>query len=171
LTSRPDCLRIEISPPVSSPALRRRAALGGILFAAGTFAALMRLAGQWQLAARGNTSGLPAFPLLLLTLAVLFGAPLAAVGLLSLLFAEETIEVDRQELRQELAVFAKNRRRRLSREAPLALTWTVRPISPWWTWTFVRMAVVSGPERLGVGATLDVSEKKKLFEVLRRAIE
>lgn len=169
LESGPNGLRIEIAPPVSSPRFRRRALPAAVLFAVGTVAALLRLSSQWQQAARGGGAGLPAGLLAGLTLAVLAGAPLAAVGLLSLLFAEETIELDREEFRHELTVFARSRRRRVPRNPPLELRWTSRPISPWWTWTFVRLAIVSRRERFGLGATLGVAEKKRLFEILRAA--
>jgi hypothetical protein len=167
----PEGVRVEISPPVSSARFRRRAVAGAALFAAGTVAALLRLSSQWQQAARGGGSGLSPLLLAGLTLAVLAGAPTAAVGLLSLLFTEETIELDSEEIRQELAVFARSRRRRLPRGPGLEFRWTSRPIPPWWTWTFVRLAAVSEGKRLGLGATLGVGEKRRLSEILRAAIE
>ena len=106
-----------------------------------------------------------------LTLAVFAGAPLATVGLLSLLFAEETLDISAGELRQELTVFGRSRSRQLPRQPPLELRWTSRPIPPWWTWTFVRLAAVSGQEQCGLGATLGVAGKKHLFELLRAAFE
>ncbi len=168
----PEGVRIEIAPPVSLPRFRRRAAVGAAAFAAATLAALLRLSSQWQQAARGGgAAGLPPLLLAGLTLAVLAGAPLATVGLLSLMFTEETLQVSPGELRHELMAFGRCRRRSLPRQPPLELRWTSRPISPWWTWTFVRLAAVSGEEKCGLGATLGVAGKKRLYQILRAAFE
>lgn len=146
-------------------------AAGAALFAGGTLAALLRLSSLWHQATRGGGAALPPLLLAGLTLAVFVGAPLATVGLLSLLFTEETLDLSAEELRQELTVFGRSRRRRLARQPPLELRWTSRPIPPWWTWTFVRLAAVSGEEKCGLGATLGVAGKRRLFEILRAAFE
>jgi hypothetical protein len=163
-------LRIEIAPPVSDPALRRRTLLFGSALAVGGFLALLRLSTEWQLLARGARGAFPPGLLLVATLAVLFG-PLAVLGLLTLLFAEETIEVRPDRIVQEIAVFGKIRTTPVLDRSRARVVWTRWPIAPWWTWTFHRLAIQSGKARLGVGATLGTAEKGRLAEILRGAIE
>jgi hypothetical protein len=163
-------LRIEIAPPVSDPSLRRRTILFGSALAVGGFLALVRLSTEWQLLARGARGAFPLGLLLLATLAVLFG-PLAVLGLLTLLFAEETIEVGPGGIVQEISVFGRVRTLAFPERSAVRLVWTRRPVSPWWTWTFQRLALVSGRKRRGVGATLGTGEKERLAAILRRAIE
>ena len=163
-------VRIEVAPPVSEPSLRRRTLLFGSALAIGGFLALLRLSSEWQMLARGAKGAFPFNLLLLATLAVLFG-PLAVLGLLTLLFAEETIEIGPEGLVCEVAVFGKVRTTSFARDSELRLIWTRWPVPPWWTWTFHRLALVSGRRRQGVGATLGTAQKARLAEILRRAIE
>jgi hypothetical protein len=161
-------VRVEISPPVSRRGPRRRLLFAGGGLAVGALPAFLRLSAEWHATARG-VSGLPVTALLLLTACVALAFPLAGLGLLSLLFAEETIELDERELRQEIALFGRDRRSSLPR--PLSIELTRRPVPPWWTWTFLRLAARHGRRRLGLGATLGTSEKRQLKEVLRRALD
>ena len=163
-------LRIEIAPPVSDSSLRRRTVLFGSALAIGGFLALVRLSTEWQLLARGARGAFPFGLLLLATFAVLFG-PLAVLGLLTLLFAEETIEVGPDGIVQEISVFGKVRTIPFPDKRRVRIVWTRWPVAPWWTWTFHRLALASGKKRHGVGATLGTAEKAKLAEILRRAIE
>ncbi len=163
-------LRIEIAPPVSDPSLRRRTILFGSALAIGGFLALVRLSTEWQLLARGARGAFPFGLLILATLAVLFG-PLAVLGLLTLLFAEETIEVGTDRIVQEIEVFGRVRTNPFPDRSRVRLVWTRWPVAPWWTWTFHRLALVSGKKRYGVGATLGTAEKARLAEILRGTIE
>ncbi|MGH9441449.1 MAG: hypothetical protein ACRD16_04180 [Thermoanaerobaculia bacterium] len=163
-------LRIEIAPPVSDRALRRRALLFGSALAAGGFLALLRLSSEWQLLARGARGSFPLALLVPATVAVLLG-PLAVLGLLTLLFAEETIEVGRKGIVQEIEVFGRVRSVPFPEKSRVRLAWTRWPVSPWWTWTFVRLALRAGGQRRGVGATLGAKDKARLESVLRKAIE
>ena len=163
-------LRIEIAPPVSDPSLRRRTILFGSALALGGFLALVRLSTEWQLLARGGKGAFPFGLLLVATLAVMF-APLAVLGLLTLLFAEETIEVGTDRIVQELAVFGKVRTVLFPDRRRVSLVWTRWPVSPWWTWTFHRLAIASDRRRQGIGATLGTSEKGRLAEILQTIIE
>ena len=163
-------LRIEIAPPVSDPSLRRRTILFGSALAIGGFLALVRLSTEWQLLARGAKGAFPFGLLLVATLAVLF-APLAVLGLLTLLFAEETIEVGADRIVQEIAVFGRIRTIPFPSRSRVRVVWTRWPVAPWWTWTFHRLAILSESKRHGVGATLGTVEKGRLAEILRKAIE
>ena len=162
-------VRIEIAPPVSDPPLRRRILLFGSLLGLLGFFALVRLSSEWQLVVRGAPSAFP-FPLLLLaTISVLF-APFAVLGILNLLFAEETLEIGPAGLVQEIEVFGRFRRKTLP-EGPLRVGWTRWPVAPWWTWTFHRLVVSSEKRRHGVGATLGTGEKARLAAILKDVIE
>jgi len=130
---------------------------------------MLRLSQQWQRAARGVGGGLGPAWLLLLSVCVVFGAPLAAWGLASLFFAEETLEIRASGVSQEIRIFGEPRRRAVP--APAKIRWTTRPVAPWWTWTFVRLALSGGTRRFGVGATLGVSDKRRLAEILGKSIE
>ncbi len=166
----PRALRIEIAPPISSPKLRRRLIAAGLLLAAGTILGAIRLGLEWRQVAGGRET-LPPIVLALLSAAVLVGAPGALFGLIALFFAEETIEIADGAIRREIAVFGGARQRTLPRGAATRLLWTTRPVPPWWTWTFRRLALVHGRERLGIGATLGTAEKETLEGIVRRAIE
>jgi hypothetical protein len=163
-------IRIEIAPPFSDPSLRRRIVLFGSLLGVLGFLALLRLSSEWQLVVRGAPGAFP-FPLLLLaTVSVLF-APFAVLGLLNLLFAEETIEIGPEASVQEIEVFGKVRRKSLPGGAHLRIGWTRLPVAPWWTWTFHRLVVSAEGRRHGVGATLGTLEKAHLAAVLKDVIE
>lgn len=163
-------VRIEIAPPVSSAPLRRRLVAAASLLSVGTLLGAIRLAGEWRQFAAGRET-LPAGALFGMTLAVLVGAPGALIGLVALFFAEETLEIDRGAVTREISIFGAGERRTLPRTPSTRLVWTTRPVPPWWTWTFRRLALVTGGERLGVGATLGNAEKTALEGVIRRVIE
>ena len=166
----PRGVRIEIAPPVSSPPLRRRLLAAGAVLSAGTILGAIRLGGEWRQLAAGKET-VPAGALAALSLAVLLGAPGALFGLIALFFAEETLEIEAGSIVREISIFGAGERRTLPREASTRLLWTTRPVPPWWTWTFRRLALVTGRERLGIGATLGNAEKETLERVVRRAIE
>ena len=163
-------VRIEIAPPVSDRSIRRRAVLFGSGLAAGGFLALLRLSTEWQILARGGRGVFPPALLFLATLAVLFG-PFAVFGILTLLFAEETIEIGPESVVQEIEVFGRVRRVSFPGKGRVRVVWTTWPVAPWWTWTFRRLALRADGRRRGVGATLGTADKERLEEVLRRAIE
>lgn len=166
----PRALRIDIAPPISSPALRRRLIAAGIALASGTILGAIRLGLEWRQLAAGRET-LPASVLLLLSAAVLVGAPAALFGLVALFFAEETLEIAEATILREISIFGSAERRTLRRGGETRLVWTTRPVPPWWTWTFRRLALVTGRERLGIGATLGTAEKEELERIVRRAIE
>lgn len=163
-------VRIEIAPPVSSAPLRRRLLAAASLLSAGTLLGAIRLAEEWRHIAAGRET-IPAGALFGMTVAVLLGAPAALVGLVALFFAEETLEIERDAITREISIFGAGERRTLPRTDATRLLWTTRPVPPWWTWTFRRLALVTGAERLGIGATLGNAEKTVLEEMLRRVIE
>jgi len=166
----PDGVRIEIPPPVSSPPLARRLAAAGSLLAAGTLFAAVRLSGEWHQVAAGRET-IPTGALAALSAAVLLGSPAALFGLIALFFAEETLEVRRDAIVREISIFGRGERKSFPRSAQTRLLWTTRPVAPWWTWTFRRLALVTGKRRLGVGATLGNEEKTALAALLARLIE
>ncbi|HET9792900.1 MAG TPA: hypothetical protein VFS34_00445 [Thermoanaerobaculia bacterium] len=166
----PQALRIDIAPPISSPPLRRRLVAAASLLAAGTILGTIRLGLEWRQLAAGRET-LPASVLVLLSAAVLVGAPTALFGLIALFFAEETLEIAEVTILREISIFGGAERRTLPRAASTRLLWTTRPVPPWWTWTFRRLALVTGPDRLGIGATLGSAEKETLERIVRRAIE
>ena len=163
-------LKIEIAPPVADPPLRRRLTAGGVALALGGMVALLRLSREWQIVSRGGHGAFTPGLLLLSTLAVATAVPLAAFGLLSLLFAEEVIEIDANSLRRDLTVLGKTRSLRVEDRRSLRVVWTRRPVSPWWTWTFVRLAILTEGKRHGIGATLGMREKARLKEIVESAI-
>lgn len=163
-------VRIEIAPPISSAPLRRRLVAAASVLSLGTLLGAIRIAGEWRQVAAGRET-LPAGALFGMTVAVLLGAPGALVGLVALFFAEETLEIERGAITREISIFGAGERRTLPRTAATRLLWTTRPVPPWWTWTFRRLALVTGVERLGIGATLGNAEKAALEGVVRRAIE
>ena len=144
--------------------------LFGSALAVGGFLALLRLSSEWQLLVRGARGAFPLSLLLLATLAVLF-APFAVLGLLTLLFAEETIEISGEGLVQEIEVFGRVRRTAFPASAHVRLGWTRWPVAPWWTWTFHRLVLRASGLRKGVGATLGSTEKARLARILGGAIE
>jgi hypothetical protein len=163
-------LKIEIAPPVADPPLRRRLVAGGVALALGGMVALLRLSREWQIVSRGGHGAFTPGLLLLSTFAVAIAVPLAALGLLSLLFAEEVIEIADRSFSLELTVLGKTRSLRMTEKKNLRVVWTRRPVSPWWTWTFVRLAVLAEGKRHGIGATLGMREKARLKELVESAI-
>jgi hypothetical protein len=167
----PGSLRIDIAPPVSVGRLRRRIVAASVALGAGSVLALLRLSDAWHRTARAAPDSLGPGLLALLTLSVTVGAPMAVWGLLSLLFAEESLRIRGRDVRQEIHVFGRASARAVAAVGPGDLRWTTWPVSPWWTWTFQRLALGRRGARLGLGATLGVSEKRRLAEIVRRAIE
>ena len=163
----PESVRIEIAPPVSSPALARRLVAAGSLLAAGTLIAAIRLSAEWHQVAAGRET-IPAGALAALTAAVLLGSPAAIFGLIALFFAEETLDVRPDAVVREISIFGRGEQRRFPRSSETRLLWTTRPVPPWW---FRRLALVTGKSRLGVGATLGNVEKTALAALLARLIE
>jgi hypothetical protein len=161
----PHGVRIDIAPPVSSAPLRRRLIVGGAVLAVGTIVGAIRIGGEWRQLAAGRET-LPGVALVVLTAAVLAGAPAALFGLVALFFAEESLEIGTGEVVREISIFGAGDRRTLARTASTRLLWTSRPVPPWWTWTFRRLALVTG-----IGATLGNAEKEALERIVRRAIE
>ena len=166
----PRGVRIDIAPPVSSAPLRRRLAAAGAALAAGTVLGAIRIGGEWRQLAAGRET-LPGTALAVLTAAVLLGAPAALFGLIALFFAEETLQIGADAVVREISIFGAGERRTLPRTPATRLLWTNRPVPPWWTWTFRRLALVTGADRIGIGATLGNSEKEALESIVRRAIE
>jgi len=165
-----ESVRIDIAPPVSSPPLARRLVAAGSLLAGGTLVAVVLLSSEWRQLAAGRET-LPPAALAALTLAVLAGAPAALFGLIALFFAEETLDVRSESIVREISIFGRGDQRRFPRTARTRLLWTNRPVPPWWTWTFRRLAIETENRRIGVGATLGNSEKTALAAVLTRLIE
>jgi len=165
-----ESVRIEIAPPVSSPPLARRLVGAAAILAAGTLIAAVRLSAEWHHVAAGRET-IPTGALAALTAAVLLGSPAALFGLVALFFAEETLDVRKDAIVREISIFGRGERRRFPMSADTRLLWTTRPVAPWWTWTFRRLALVAGKRRLGIGATLGNVEKTALAALLGRLIE
>ena len=166
----PRGVRIEIAPPVSSPPLARRLIAAGSVLGVGTLIAALRLFSEWHQVIAGRNS-LPIGGLIVLTLAVIVGSPAAFFGIVALFFAEETLEILPREIVREISIFGRGERRLLPRSPATRLLWTIRPVAPWWTWTFRRLALVTGRQKMGVGASLGNSEKSELASLLTRVLE
>jgi len=170
IAAEKEVLRIDILPPVALAELRRRLWISAAVLLALALLSIVRLTAEWHRVVRFGPGILP-LPLLVgLTGAVVVGVPLTVAGLAALFFSEETLRIDAESITQRIDSAGRGRLRSVRRGPNVRLSWTIRPISPWWTWTFHRLAVDDGSTRLGVGATLGEKEKRALAAILERAI-
>jgi hypothetical protein len=163
-------ISIEIRPLVRTRAARWRI---GFLAAAVLAAALTggaRLARVWETSLRrGAFEELPAAALLAMTLAVGVSTPLALAGLAALAFAEERIEVTAEQVSILSTAFERTRVEVIPREDLDAWVETYRPLPPWWTWAFRRLAARAGPRLVPIAGAAGHAEKRAIGLALARA--
>ena len=118
---------------------------------------------------RGSFDELPLAVLVPLSLAVGVSTPFALAGLAALAFAEERIEIDADSIAISTTAFETTKRRVFPRRGLTAWVETYRPLPPWWTWAFRRLAArVDGRLVPLAGAALQ-REKRAVALALARA--
>jgi hypothetical protein len=118
---------------------------------------------------RGAFEDLPLAVLVPLSLAVGVSTPIALAGLAAFAFAEERIEVTAESISIATTAFEATKRRVLPRRSLTAWVETYRPLPPWWTWAFRRLAArVDGRLVPLAGAALH-REKRDVAVALSRA--
>ncbi|HTO75167.1 MAG TPA: hypothetical protein VMQ61_03745 [Thermoanaerobaculia bacterium] len=166
----PGGLSIEILPLVRTRPARWRL---GLLAAAVVAAALLggqRIARVWEVGLRrGAFDELPLRVLLPLTLAVGVSTPLALAGLAALAFAEERIDVTPEDVLVRSTGLEKTRVRVIPRRELDAWIETYRPLAPWWTWAFRRLAARAGGRLVPVAGAAGPGEKRAIALELARA--
>jgi hypothetical protein len=170
IASFPGGLRVEIRPWIRSRGARLRL----VLLAGATLAASLlggsRLASVWETGlSRGRFEDLPIGLLLALTAAVGLSVPAAIVGLAALAFAEETIEVRPDAVEISTTAFERTRTRRIAQGELLCWRETYRPLSPWWTWAFRRLAAETPSALLPIAGAAGPREKREIALALARA--
>ncbi len=163
-------IAIEIRPLVRTRAARWRLA---VLAAAVLAAALLggaRLARVWETGLRrGAFEDLPLEILVPLSLAVGLSTPLALLGLAALAFAEERIDVTPESVEIRTTAFERTRVRVIARSELTAWQETYRPLRPWWTWAFRRLAARAGGRLVAVAGAAGHAEKRAIGLTLARA--
>ncbi|HEY7114816.1 MAG TPA: hypothetical protein VIA45_17945 [Thermoanaerobaculia bacterium] len=165
----PGGLSIEILPLVRTRTARWRL---GLLAAAVVAAALLggqRIARVWEIGLRrGAFDELPLGLLVPLTLAVGVSTPLALAGLAALAFAEERIDVTAEDVVLRSTGLEKTRVRVIPRRDLAAWVETYRPLAPWWTWAFRRLAARAGGRLIPVAGAAGPVEKRAIALELAR---
>jgi hypothetical protein len=161
---------IEIRPLVRSRAARWRLGLA----AAGILAAALygggRLARVWETGLRrGAFEELPLTILLPMTFAVGVSTPLALLGLAALAFAEERIDVTPETVSIRTTAFERTRVHVIRRQDLEAWVETYRPLPPWWTWAFRRLAARAAGRLVPVAGAAGHAEKRAIAVQLARA--
>jgi len=166
----PGGLSIEVLPLVRTRRARWRL---GLLAAAVVSAALLggqRVARVWETGLRRAAfDELPLGLLVPLTLAVGVSTPLALAGLAALAFAEERIDVTPEEVVLRSTVLEKTRVRVVPRGELEAWVETYRPLAPWWTWAFRRLAARAGGRLIPLAGAAGPGEKRAIALELARA--
>ncbi len=144
------------------------------LAAAGILAAALsggaRLARVWETSLRrGAFEELPLTILVPMSLAVGVSTPLALLGLAALAFAEERIEVTPDTVSIRTTAFERTREHTISRRDLDAWVETYRPLPPWWTWAFRRLAARAAGRLVPVGGAAGHAEKRAIAVALARA--
>jgi hypothetical protein len=163
-------ISIEIRPLARTRGARWRI---GLLAAVVLVLALMggaRLARAWEVSLRrGAFEELPLAVLLPVTLAVGVSTPLALTGLAALAFAEERIDVTHDRVSIRSTAFEKTRVEIIPRRDLIAWVETYRPLPPWWTWAFRRLAARVGTRLVPVAGAAGHGEKRAIGLALSRA--
>ncbi|HEY7862679.1 MAG TPA: hypothetical protein VIE39_03415 [Thermoanaerobaculia bacterium] len=163
---------MEIRPLVRGPraALALSAAAASVLGAA--FYGGSHLADAWEAGLRAGSfaAGVPLPLLFALTATVGVSTPLALLGLAALSFSEEEVLVERDYVTVARTSFERTRVTRIPRSEIAGWRETWRPLSPWWTWTVTRLAVVrSQGGLLPLAPMAGPKEKRRVALVLARA--
>ena len=170
ITPLPSGVRVEIRPLVRRRRDRIRLLLVASLLVAAAFFGGARLASAWESTLRkGDASELPLPVLALLSLAVGVSTPLALVGLAALAFAEETVEVESDEIVIRTQAFERTTVRRIRREDLECWRETLLPLPPWWTWAVERLAARSGGHLTPIAGMAGPREKRRIARALARA--
>ncbi len=104
-----------------------------------------------------------------MTLAVGVSTPLALAGLAALAFAEERIEVTPDRVSIRSTAFERTRVEVIARGDLDAWVETYRPLPPWWTWAFRRLAARAGRRLVPVAGAAGHAEKRAIGLALARA--
>jgi hypothetical protein len=118
---------------------------------------------------RGTFDDLPLEILLPVSLAVGLSTPFALLGLAALAFAEERIDVTPENVEIRTTAFERTRVRVIPRRELSGWQETYRPLPPWWTWAFRRLAARSGSRLVPVAGAAGHSEKREIGLALARA--
>lgn len=155
--------------------MRTRAARWRLGFLAATVLAAAlaggtRLSRVWEGSLRrGGFTELPLAALLPMTLAVGVSTPLALAGIAALAFAEERIDVTTEQISIRTTAFERTRIQTIPRRDLIAWVETYRPLPPWWTWAFRRLAAHVGTRLVPVAGAAGHSEKRAIGLRLARA--
>jgi hypothetical protein len=161
---------VEIRPLVRSRGARWRLGLAGAVILSAALLGGARLARVWETGLRrGAFEELPLALLVPLTLAVGVSTPLALLGLAALAFAEERIEVTADTIEIQSTAFERTRVRVIRRQDLSAWVETYRPLAPWWTWAFRRLAARAGGRLVSVAGAAGHAEKRQIGLSLSRA--
>lgn len=170
ITPLPSGLLVEIRPLVRRRRDRLRLLLVAGLLLVAAFLGGARLASAWEAGLRkGDFSDLPLPILAGLTIAIGISTPLTMLGLAALAFAEETIEVDGNEIVIRTAAFEKTRVYRIPRAELECWRQTLLPLPPWWTWAVERLAARSGGRLTPIAGMAGPREKRRIGLALARA--
>ncbi|MGH9369415.1 MAG: hypothetical protein ACRD3M_17310 [Thermoanaerobaculia bacterium] len=161
---------IEIRPLVRTRAARWRLGVAGAGILAAALVGGARLARVWETGLRrGAFEELPLEILVPLTLAVGVSTPFALLGLAALAFAEERIEVTPDSIEIRTTAFERTRVRIIPRRQLTAWRETYRPLPPWWTWAFRRLAARADGRLVPVAGAAGHAEKRAIGLTLARA--
>ena len=154
---------IEIRPLVRSRAARWRLGLAGAAVLAAALYGGSRLSRVWETGLRrGAFDDLPLALLVPVTLAVGVSTPLALLGLAALAFAEERIDVTAESVAIRTTAFERTRVRLIRRQDLAAWVETYRPLAPWWTWAFRRLAARAAGRLYPVAGAAGPAEKREI---------
>jgi hypothetical protein len=161
---------IEIRPLVRTRAARWRLGFLAAAVLAAALAGGTRLSRVWEGSLRrGGFTELPLAALLPMTLAVGVSTPLALAGIAALAFAEERIDVTSEQISIRTTAFERTRIQTIPRRDLIAWVETYRPLPPWWTWAFRRLAARVGTRLVPVAGAAGHSEKRAIGLRLARA--
>lgn len=166
----PDGVSIEIQPLVRTRLGRWRLGLAGAGILAAALYGGSRLVRVWDAGLRrGSFDDLPLAILVPVTLAVGLSTPFALLGLAALAFAEERIDVSAESVAIRTTAFERTRVRVIRRQDLTAWVETYRPLPPWWTWAFRRLAARAGGRLHAVAGAAGHTEKRAIGLRLARA--
>lgn len=149
---------------------RWRLGLAGAGILAAAFYGGARLARVWEAGLKkGSFQDLPLAILVPVTLAVGVSTPFALLGLAALAFAEERIDVTRDAVAIRTTAFERTRVQVIPRTRLVAWVETYRPLPPWWTWAFRRLAARAGGRLVPVAGAAGQTEKRVIGLCLARA--
>jgi hypothetical protein len=161
---------IEIRPLVRTRGARWRLGLAGACILAAALYGGARLARVWESGLRkGTFEELPLVILVPVTLAVGVSTPLALLGLAALAFAEERIDVTPDAVAIQTTAFERTRVLVIRRPDLAGWVETYRPLPPWWTWAFRRLAARAGGRLVPIGGAAGHAEKRAIGLCLARA--